>query len=192
MICVVTNRKICGEERFLSTLEEIASYKPAFIILREKDLQEDSLLKLSIKVKKITAKYNIPLVLNGNLNVAKNIDAFAYHCSIKNFREFEKKPYKVVGVSVHSVEEAVEAERLNADYVLAGHIFETKCKEGLKGRGLEFLRAMKEKVSIPIVAIGGIKEENFKSVLKSGANKVAIMSSAMKEPKVILRLKKNI
>lgn len=85
-----------------------------------------------------------------------------------------------MGVSVHSPEEAKEAEALGADYVTAGHIFETDCKKGLKGRGLEFLRQVSQGVSIPVYAIGGISAENMESVREAGANGACIMSGFMK------------
>ena len=104
------------------------------------------------------------------------------HLSLKDFRENPqiREKFSLVGVSVHSLEEAKEAEALGADYVTAGHIFETDCKKGLKGRGLEFLRQVSQGVSIPVYAIGGISTENMEQVREAGANGVCIMSGFMK------------
>lgn len=192
MIFVVTNRKICGEENFIKTMEQCAKNKPYAIILREKDLDYKNLYKLALDTKKITDKYNVPLIINGNLQIAKELNTWGYHCGITLFREMNEKMDRKLGLSVHSVEEAIEAEKLGADYILAGHIYETKCKEGLKGRGENFIKSISKKVSIPIIAIGGITEENTVNVINSGAKGVAIMSSAMKEPNTILTLKKSI
>lgn len=77
--------------------------------------------------------------------------------------------FSTVGASVHSPEEAREAQALGADYVTAGHVFATDCKRGLEPRGLEFLRETVNAVSIPVFAIGGISAENVKAVRKAGA-----------------------
>ncbi|RXI45857.1 thiamine phosphate synthase [Clostridium tetani] len=190
MIFVVTNRKICGEENFIKTIEECAKYKPFSIILREKDLDYKNLYKLAVDIKKVTDKYNIPLIINGDLKISKELNTWGYHCSISAFRKINVKVDRKLGISVHSLNEAVEAEKLGADYILAGHIYETKCKEGLKGRGQNFIKSISQKVSIPIIAIGGITEENTANVIKSGAKGIAIMSSAMKKTSTILTLKK--
>ena len=92
-----------------------------------------------------------------------------------NLNEFD-----TIGVSVHSADEAAEAERLGASYVTAGHIFATDCKKGVPPRGLEFLRGVCEKVKIPVYAIGGINAENAKSAVGAGADGVCIMSALMK------------
>lgn len=190
MIFVVTNRKICGEENFIKIIEECARYKPSGIILREKDLEYKDLYKLALHIKNITDRYNVPLIINGNLKVSKEIKSWGYHCSIKDFREMNEKLDIKLGASVHSIDEAIEAEKLGVDYILVGHIYETKCKEGLKGRGETFIKDISEKVSIPIIAIGGITDENTANVIESGATGIAIMSSVMKTPKTILTLKK--
>ncbi|KHO38806.1 thiamine monophosphate synthase [Clostridium tetani] len=190
MIFVVTNRKICGKENFIKTIEECAKYKPFSIILREKDLDYKNLYKLAVDIKKVTDKYNIPFIINGNLKISKELNTWGYHCGISAFRKINVKVDRKLGVSVHSLDEAVEAEKLGADYILAGHIYETECKEGLKGRGQNFIKSISQKVSIPIIAIGGITEENTANVIKSGAKGIAIMSSAMKNPSTILTLKK--
>lgn len=103
-----------------------------------------------------------------------------------------EKINRKIGVSVHSVDEAIEVEKLGANYILAGHIYETKCKEGLKGRGETFIKDIRKKVSILIIAIGGITDKNTANVIKSGATGIAIMSSAMKKPNTILTLKKQL
>jgi thiamine-phosphate diphosphorylase len=85
----------------------------------------------------------------------------------------------LVGVSVHSVEAAMNAESEGADYVLAGHIFETGSKPGAPGRGIDFLRAVVAAVDIPIVAIGGIDTSNARAVMESGAHGLAVISAIL-------------
>lgn len=83
-------------------------------------------------------------------------------------------------MSVHSVEQAVRAQQLGADFLIAGHIFPTDCKPGLPPRGLEFLGQVCRAVTIPVYAIGGITPENAPLAVKAGAAGVCIMSGAMK------------
>lgn len=190
MIYVVTNRKMCRENSFLYTIEKCLDFGADAIILREKDLDYKELYSLGEKTKLITDKYNVPLIINGNLDVAKNLHAWGYHCGITKIREeqFNEKGLKL-GLSVHSLSEAEEVERLGGSYLIAGHIYETDCKAGLKGRGIKFLKEIVDNTSIPVIAIGGIKENNIEDVINTGAKGAAIMSSAMKDPSVVFRLK---
>ena len=85
----------------------------------------------------------------------------------------------LLGTSIHSVEDAKEAGRLGADYVFAGNIFETDCKKGLPGRGLEFLENVCKEVDIPVYAIGGITAEKMPQILGTGAAGGCMMSGFM-------------
>ena len=93
--------------------------------------------------------------------------------------EAQKAQFKEIGASCHSVEDALEAVRLGSTYLTAGHIFDTDCKKGLPGRGLDFLRAVCENVSVPVYGIGGINCENLVDVRKAGAKGACVMSGAM-------------
>ena len=93
----------------------------------------------------------------------------------------EKKKFTKIGISIHSVEEAKEAERLGASYLTAGHIYATDCKRGLPPRGLGFLKEVCREVSIPVYGIGGIKfdEEQWNDMKKCGAVGGCVMSGMM-------------
>ena len=90
--------------------------------------------------------------------------------------------FSVAGTSVHSVEEAVEAEKLGASYISAGHIFSTDCKKGMPPRGLDFLKDVCRSVSIPVYAIGGIRidKAQLQELLDCGAAGGCVMSGMMK------------
>ena len=100
--------------------------------------------------------------------------------SYQSFLDQKWKSGQITWVSVHTVEEAINAERLGADGLIAGHIFVTDCKKGLAPRGLDFLKEVCDAVSIPVFAIGGIDEKNSQSVIDSGAFSVCMMSNLMK------------
>ncbi|MGN0565831.1 MAG: thiamine phosphate synthase [Candidatus Limousia pullorum] len=179
LVCV-TARKLCGDD-FIKRLENI-SKNCDLIILREKDLTEEEYFSLAEKFLNVCSNGMATLVLHCFWKKALELHHDKIHLSLKDFREnpIVREKFSLVGVSVHSLEEAKEAEALGADYVTAGHIFETDCKKGLKGRGLEFLRQVSQGVSIPVYAIGGISTENMEQVREAGANGACIMSGFMK------------
>ena len=179
LVCV-TARKLCGDD-FIKRLENI-SKNCDLIILREKDLTEEEYFSLAEKFLNVCSYGGATLVHHCFWKKALELHHDKIHLSLKDFRENPqiREKFSLVGVSVHSLEEAKEAEALGADYVTAGHIFETDCKKGLKGRGLEFLRQVSQGVSIPVYAIGGISTENMEQVREAGANGACIMSGFMK------------
>lgn len=196
---IISNRKLCENENLEKQIEKIFSaYEKKIILknfdivaltLREKDLDKNEYLKLIEKVYPICQKYKINLILHQNydLNLDEKYKIDGIHLSYNIFKSLNEnikaeliKKYKRIGVSVHSLNEAKEAESLGASYVIAGHIFETDCKKGLEPRGLKFIEDLSSALSIPIFAIGGIDEKNSLSVINSGAFSVCMMSTLMK------------
>lgn len=185
MPIVITNRRLADID-FFERIEFLCDRKPRAIILREKDLSEEEYFELAKKVKKICDKKEVKLVVNSFIEVASLLEIKNVHLPFPMLENliFEGKGdvlknFKTVGTSIHSAKEAEQGERLGADYVIAGHIFKTACKENLEPRGLEFLKEVCERVQIPVYAIGGINNENTRLALESGATDVCVMSSAM-------------
>lgn len=177
----VTNRRLCTRP-FLEQMDWLAARHPAGIILREKDLTEEEYRDLAIQVLSIAKKHGTPCILHTWTEAARQLGCPAVHLPMWKLREaagtlgdFEK-----IGASIHSVEEAKEAERLGAAYLTAGHIFLTDCKKGVPARGLDFLREVCEAVSVPVYGIGGITEENVDAVLRQGAAGYCVMSGVMR------------
>ena len=180
-ILCITNRSLCKED-FLSRIEKIASAKPKGIVLREKDLTKDEYRSLAIKVIEICKRYNTPCILHTFTSVALELKHPHIHLPLHILEDVtteEKEKFKVLGASCHSAEDAVKAEKLGCTYITAGHIFDTDCKKGLPGRGLDFLKNVCESVEIPVYAIGGISRENIAQVKNAGAKGVCVMSGVM-------------
>lgn len=186
LMCI-TNRKLC-KTSFLSQIEEIAQNNPAGIILREKDLPEAEYMALARQVMEICRHYHVPCILHNFLDAATALHADAIHLPLPVLRSiaasentgFQKKDtFLKMGASCHSLEEALEAERLGCTYITAGHIFQTDCKKGVPPRGIGFLRNICQNVSIPVYAIGGIDGTNIASVENTGAKGACIMSGFM-------------
>ncbi|SHH57829.1 thiamine-phosphate pyrophosphorylase [Caloranaerobacter azorensis DSM 13643] len=190
MLYLITNRKIIKKDSFIKVIEDAVKGGVDVVILREKDLSYNELLPTAVKLKNILDGYNIPLIVNGNLDVAKNIKASGFHTSFDRFIK-EKIEFKgLLGVSVHSLEEAMISEEYEANYILASHIFETECKKGLKPKGIKMIEEIKRNVKIPVIALGGINHENIDKVLSAGADGIAVMSYIMASEEPFLSAKK--
>ena len=175
IICV-TNRRLCEiplEER----LEELVKAGIRRVILREKDLSEEEYIALA---KKLTGISGLELTLHNFPNAARELCIRRIHLPLFMLTAEICAEFETAGASVHSAEEAREAERLGASYVIAGHIFATDCKRELPPRGLDFLKEVCGSVGIPVYAIGGITPENAQSVLNAGAAGVCVMSGLMR------------
>jgi len=181
IICV-TNRHLC-EGDFFERIEKIACSGVTAVILREKDLSEGEYSDLAEKFTEICEKHKIEAILHTYVDVAIELGVRSIHLPLPVFKDLsgEKKSFfEKTGVSCHSVEDAVTAEKLGASYITFGHVFVTDCKKGLLPRGLDALKNVCRAVKIPVYAIGGINERNADSVIKSGAYGVCVMSGFMK------------
>lgn len=180
IICV-TNRKLC-QDNFLERVKKIAACHPEGIILREKDLSEEAYKKLAAQVLEICKEEGTKCILHSFVDAAIKLQAEAIHLPLPLLREMttsQKGAFSEIGASCHSVEDAVEAQKLGCTYITAGHIFDTDCKKGLPGRGHEFLRNVCRAVTIPVYAIGGITPENAEEIYQDGASGACLMSSLM-------------
>ena len=158
-IIAVSNRKLC-ERPFLEQIERVCQMKPQAIILREKDLSEEEYRILSEEVLSVCKKYEIPCILHKFWKTALELECTSVHLPLPELRKLPedvKEQFQRIGTSVHSVEDAKEAERLGVSYMTAGHIYVTDCKKGLAPRGLGFLKDVCSTVNVPVYAIGGIK-----------------------------------
>ncbi len=113
--------------------------------------------------------------------VAKELNCKKIHLPLHVFKSNPNlsKDFDEVGVSIHSVSEAIEAMNLGATYITAGHIFATDCKKDLPPRGLSFLSSVCSSVHIPVYAIGGISPANAEKAINAGAEGICIMSGLM-------------
>ncbi|MDZ5128590.1 thiamine phosphate synthase [Clostridium perfringens] len=173
---LITNRKLVNREKYFNTIEEAGKYGVKNIILREKDLSTEELIEVYIKIKELVPE-ETNIIINSNIEAARILKEKFIHLSFKDFkRNLEEVKSLQVGVSVHSILEALEADRLGASYILVSPIFETRCKKDVTPKGINFIKEIKEKVNCKVIALGGINEHNFKEVLGAGAGDFACMS----------------
>lgn len=179
MFYLITNRKIVKNGTLVNVIEKSVKGGINGIILREKDLTYEELKPIALRIKEIVRGKNVLFIVNNSLEVARYIKADGYHVGFHQFINMKPSFQGMIGVSVHSLDEAVKAEENGASYILASHIYETDCKKGLRPKGLDFIKKIKEQVKIPVIALGGIKPNNVDKIYEAGADGFAVMSYVM-------------
>lgn len=184
-IIAVTNRALCRRP-FAEQLERVCRFHPKALILREKDLPEKEYTLLAKEVLELCQAYRVPCILHSYPEAARQLGCPYIHLPLPLLRKFSSQlgSFTLVGTSVHSADEASEAEELGASYITAGHIYATDCKKGLPPRGTSFLREVCQRVSIPVYAIGGIHLDSAQlaQIMECGAEGACIMSEMMYLP----------
>ena len=182
-ICV-TNRAL-AERPFLEQLACVLATKPYAMILREKDLPDTEYEKLAAKVLEIYRTAGVPVFLHSRMEIAARLENI--HLSIPVLQDLSDvwrdaltTNFKEISVSCHSMEDVELAVKSGATQIVLGTIFETECKKGLKGRGLEFVREICANCPVPVYAIGGINEERLLQVMEAGAAGGCMMSGFMR------------
>lgn len=177
----VTNRKLYGENYFC-VLSKIVELKPAGIILREKDINNNTYLEFAKKSYEICTTNNTKLIIHSHYEIAKELGIVNIHLPFSTFMEQrnELDSFEMISVSCHSSKEAIVAQKNGATQIVLGTIFETQCKPGLTGKGINFLKHVVDNTDIPIYAIGGVDERNINEILDVGAKGGCMMSGFLK------------
>ncbi len=190
-ICIVTDRRLC-KGSLVSSIKELVEKSFSFIQLREKDLSAKELFELALAISEFT-KGKAKLVINDRVDIAKVLSAQGVHLGENSLPPHIVKkhfPELLVGISVHSLAELESKE--GYDYIFFGNVFETDCKPGLKGKGLDALKEIVKVAKKPVYAIGGINIKNVYSVLESGVYGIAVRSIAFSDNQDELLKIKNI
>ena len=183
LLYLVTDRTWLKDETLPEVVESIIKNNATFIQLREKNLDYESFKKLAIELKNITDKYQIPFVINDNIEIAMKIDADGVHVGQEDLIASKARKIlgkdKILGVSVSNVEEAIEAEKAGADYLGAGSIFSTNTKLDAINVEMEEIKKITKAVNIPVVGIGGINEGNIHLLKNTGLDGIAVISAIL-------------
>ncbi|WP_407377446.1 thiamine phosphate synthase [Methanobrevibacter sp.] len=171
------------EEKFLNTIEEGIKGGVTVVQIREKTADTLDFYNLALKVKEITSKYNVPLIINDRVDVALAIDADGVHVGQSDMpcdvtRKLIGKD-KILGISAATIEEAQKAQKDGADYLGTGAVFPTQTKDDAPKVTKEELTEIVESVDIPIVAIGGITLENAHELKDTGIAGLSVVSAIM-------------
>ena len=178
LLYAVTDRHWLNGRTLTEVVKESLDGGATFIQLREKTLDEESFLEEAKEIKKLCAEYNVPFVINDNVDIALAMDADGVHVGQSdmeagNVRE-KLGPDKIIGVSA---QQAVRAEKRGADYLGVGAVFPTGSKDDAVEVSHETLKAICEAVSIPVIAIGGITVDNTNELAGSGICGIAVISA---------------
>ncbi len=181
---LVTDRTQTQDRDLLWVLEQALEGGVKAIQLREKDLSGRELFSAAEKTRALCDRYRARLFINDRIDVALAVEADGVQLGkasmpIGAAREL-LGPGKLLGASTHSLDEAKEAERGGADFILFGPVYFTPSKASYGApQGLEALKKIVEKISLPVYAIGGIKPENIEDVRSMGVRGVALISAIM-------------
>ena len=189
----VTDRSWLGERTLDQVVEQVLRGGATFLQLREKELDRAAFLAEAKELKALTAKYRVPFVINDDIDIALESDADGVHLGQTDLMGRDARaligPDKILGITANTVELAVAAEKAGADYIGAGAVFGTTTKQNAKNLSLDTLRDICRAVTIPVVAIGGINEDNLPRLAGTGVAGAAVVSAlfAQKDPEEAAR-----
>lgn len=181
LLYAVTDRSWLNGETLTEQVEKALKGGTTCIQLREKTISREGFLKEAEKMKVLCEKYQVPFIINDDVELALKVNADGVHVGQSDMeaQEVRKRlgPDKIIGVSARTVEQALLAEQHGADYLGVGAAFPTSSKEDAKKVSHETIKAICEAVKIPVIAIGGINETNVMELAGSGVCGVAVISA---------------
>ncbi len=199
LLYAVTDRRWLKEgETLVTRTEEAIDGGVTFVQLREKDLDEENFEREGRELKELCRKRGVPFVINDNVELAAKLDADGVHVGQSDMEALDVRKIigqdKILGVSAQTVEQAVTAEKHGADYLGVGAVFPTGSKDDAAEVSYDTLKAICDAVKIPVIAIGGITEDNVTELSKSGICGIAVISALYAKEDVksaAQRLRKN-
>lgn len=181
LLYAVTDRHWLNGRTLYSQVEEALKGGATFIQLREKELDEERFLEEAKEIKELCRRYQVPFVINDNVEIALAVDADGAHVGQSDMEAGDVRaklgPDKMIGVSAKTVEQAVMAEQNGADYLGVGAVFPTSSKADALEVSHDTLKAICKAVKIPVIAIGGISKENILKLSGSGICGIAVISA---------------
>lgn len=181
LLYAVTDRSWLGGRTLKEVVKESLDGGVTFVQLREKHLDQEHFLQEAKELKQLCHEYHVPFVINDNVDIALEMDADGVHVGQSDMEAGDVRaklgPDKIIGVSAQTVEQAVLAQKRGADYLGVGAVFHTSSKDDADDVSHETLKAICEAVTIPVIAIGGITQQNVQELSGSGICGVAVISA---------------
>jgi len=185
LLYAVTDRAWLNGRTLAHDVEEALKGGATMLQLREKDLGYDAFLSEAIEIKALCKVYGVTFIINDNVDIALACDADGTHVGQSDMEALKVRerlgPYKIIGVSAQTVEQAMLAEKSGADYIGVGTVFTTSTKKDADFVPYNELKAICAAVSLPVVAIGGICSDNIEKLAGSGIDGVALVSAIFAE-----------
>lgn len=189
LLYAVTDRHWLQEgENLKDQVEKALKGGATFIQLREKELDQEKFLEEARQIKALCARYNVPFVINDDVDIARAIDADGVHVGQRDMEAGDVRaklgPEKIIGVSAQTVEQARLAQAHGADYLGVGAVFPTGSKDDADDVSHETLQAICQEVDIPVIAIGGISRDNVLQLSGKGLSGIAVISAIFGQPDI--------
>lgn len=185
---LVTDRFDYTDDEFFSIIEEACQAGVTLVQLREKKATTNRFFHLAQKVKTITDKYDVPLIINDRVDICLAVDAAGVHIGDDELPIDVARsligPNKLLGVSADTLERANEAQQLGADYLGIGAVFPSSTKSDCETVSLDIVRQMNDRSALPSVAIGGINQDNIIQLEKTGITGISLVSAIMQADNV--------
>lgn len=181
LLYAVTERRWANKQTLYEQIEQALKGGVTMLQLREKNLCEEEFVKEALKVKELCHRYNVPLIINDNLDVALKSGADGIHVGIEDMPVIEIRrnvPKNfIIGATAKTVNQARLAQDSGADYLGVGAIFPSPTKKNAVRITVSQLKEICSSVAVPVVAIGGICLENMDELCKCGISGIAVVSS---------------
>lgn len=188
-IYLVTDRDLMSTDTLEEAVEKALIGGCTLVQLREKDCSSLDFYNTAVKVKAVTDKYNVPLLINDRLDIALAIDAAGVHIGQSDLPATVVRKIvgedKIIGVSAGTLEEALKAQKDGADYIGVGAMYSTGTKKDATATTMDELKEIRKNVSLPIVAIGGINKERVKDFEGTKIDGLAIVSAIIAKKDII-------
>ena len=181
LLYAVTDRAWVGRQSLYQQVEAALKGGATCVQLREKELDEETFLQEAMEIAALCRRYGVPFFVNDNVEIAVKCHADGVHVGQEDMEAAQVRRRvgadMMIGVSVHSVEEAREAVRNGADCLGVGAMFSTSTKTDADVLAKETLRDICAAVDVPVVAIGGIGKSNIAQLAGTGVDGVALVSA---------------
>ena len=181
LLYAVTDRHWLDGRRLINVVRESLDGGVTMVQLREKTLEEEKFLEEAKELQALCRERGVPFLVNDNVEIAREMNADGVHVGQSDMEALDVRailgPDKILGVSAQTVEQAVLAEKHGADYLGVGAVFPTGSKDDADDVSYDTLKAICQAVSIPVVAIGGITQQNVEKLAGSGICGVAVISA---------------
>lgn len=188
VLYAVTDRAWLNGRTLKEQVEEALRGGVTMVQLREKELPENEFEKEALEIKELCRKYNVPFIINDNVNLAVKINADGVHVGQSDMKALDVRkilgPDKIIGVTAKTVDQAVKAMEAGADYLGSGAVFGSSTKTDTERLDHNILRQICESVTIPVVAIGGITAENVEKLKGRKIAGVAVVSAVFGQPDI--------
>lgn len=187
---LVTDSKLMSTSTLEIAVEQAIKGGCTLVQIREKEKSSLDFYQTARKVKAVTDRYHIPLIINDRVDIALAVDATGVHVGQSDLPAKIVRSIigsnKILGVSVANLSEAIQAKKDGADYLGIGAMFATRTKNDAKQVSLKTLKVIKEKVDVPVVAIGGVNKQTIPLLAETGIDGIAVVSAVISEKDITL------